>query len=116
MEYIGPRSPQRSSPPLRTSGLWHFTHARSRIGCTSRGKSATSKRRPSGSIALGLRASAIETGFTRRTVFTVLRSWQPMHPCRSPGITCVKLCMRFTARPSASTATKKSAFRAGAVK
>ena len=69
-----------------------------------------------GSIALGLRDSACETDFVRRTVFAVLRSWQPTHPWRSPGITCVKLCMRFTARPSASTATKKSARSAGAVK
>ena len=101
---------------MRTSGLWHFTHARSSTGWTSRGKSATSKRRPEGSISLGLRASACETDFVRRTVFAVLRSWQPTHPCRSPGITCVKLCIRLTARPPASTATKKRAFRAGAVK
>ena len=100
----------------RLSGLWHLTQARSSTGCTSRGKSATSKASPDGSISDGPRASAFETVAARRTVFSVLFSWQPTHPCFSPGITCVKLCMRFTARPSASSATKKSDLSAGTLK
>ena len=43
-------------------------------------------------------------------------SWQPTQPENSPGITEVKLCIRFTASSFSSRATKKKDRCAGSTK
>lgn len=44
------------------------------------------------------------------------RSWQPMHDVTVPGMKFTKLCIFFTALPSASSAVKDSALFAGTLK